>query len=217
MTDELRKACDDMFNRLEKKVVPTFINSHDWEDYISFDYYVKTECGDKCEYVTCKGLNKTWRIECRNSKREQQDAIKNIRTRFMALMESYKYKNSIMVIPCEEDDVELVKICPEFHKVNKKLTSLGLAPINKEKWVVEHVAGKRSSIFSSSATYKCSDSKRCQAMLDWLKGIRKVTLIKYEKLEDLSDRARGILYETEWYGSINHIISITTSRGSKSF
>ena len=215
MTPELLRACNDVFDRLKKKIIPAFINGPEWEDEFSLFYYIKAECGDKCEYVTCKGLNKTWRIECQNSKYEQRAAIKNVHTKFMVLMESHK--NDIMVVPCEEDYIKIVKICPEFHKVNKKLTSLGITPINKEKWVVERVCGKRSSIFSSSAAYKCSDPRKCQAMLDWLKGIRKVTVIKYEKLEDLSDRARGILYETEWYGNVNHIISITTSRGSKSF
>lgn len=102
--------------------------------------------------------------------------------------------------------------CKEFLAINKKLKALGLKEIHFKDWYHCDVAGKRSSIFSRYYHYYAENSKKCQKVLDYLKGKKKLTY-QFINVDDLEDRRRGEEYETEWYGSESKQLYFTDSKG----
>ncbi len=106
----------------------------------------------------------------------------------------------------------LVRPCKEFFAINKKLKALGLQEINFRDWYYCEVGGKRSSIFSRHYHYYAESQKKCQKVLDYLKGKKKLTY-QFINVDDLEDRRRGEEYETEWYGSESKQIYFTDSKG----
>lgn len=107
----------------------------------------------------------------------------------------------------------VVRPCKEFFAINKKLNALGLSEINFKDWYHCDVAGKRSSIFSRHYHYYAESQKKCQRVLDYLKGKKKLTY-QFINVNDLDDRRRGEEYETEWYGSESKQIYFTDSKGN---
>jgi hypothetical protein len=109
---------------------------------------------------------------------------------------------------------KILLICPckEFFAINKKLKALGLQEINFKDWYHCDVAGKRSSIFSRSYSYYAEIPEKCQKVLDYLKGKKKLTY-GFVDCDDLEDRRRGEEYETEWYGSEAKEIQFKDSKG----
>ena len=112
--------------------------------------------------------------------------------------------------------VTIIRPCAEFKKLNKKLESLGLKPIDPTEWRFDRVFGKRSSYEVSETQYKCAYSKPCAAALEYLKGFKKAT-VEIKRIENLEDREYGERHETEWSGSIDYWLAITTSKGTKTF
>lgn len=108
--------------------------------------------------------------------------------------------------------ITLVRPCKEFFAINKKLKALGLQEINFRDWYYCEVGGKRSSIFSRHYHYYAESQKKCQKVLDYLKGKKKLTY-QFINVDDLEDRRRGEEYETEWYGSESKQIYFTDSKG----
>ena len=106
----------------------------------------------------------------------------------------------------------LIRPCKEFFAINKKLKSLGLSEINFKDWYHCDVAGKRSSIFSRSYSYYAEIPEKCQKVLDYLKGKKKLSY-SYVDDDDLDDRRRGEEYETEWYGSESKQIQFKDAKG----
>lgn len=106
----------------------------------------------------------------------------------------------------------LIRPCKEFFAINKKLKSLGLSEINFKDWYHCDVAGKRSSIFSRYYHYYAEIPEKCQKVLDYLKGKKKLSY-SYVNDDDLDDRRRGEEYETEWYGSESQQIQFKDSKG----
>ena len=102
--------------------------------------------------------------------------------------------------------------CKEFFAINKKLKALGLNEINFKDWYVDYVSGKRSSIFSHDVSYYAEDSEKCQKVLAYLKGKKKLS---YDYVDDdcLDDRERGIKYETEWEGRMSKQIRFKDAKG----
>ena len=105
--------------------------------------------------------------------------------------------------------------CKEFFAINKKLKSLGLSEINFKDWYHCDVSGKRSSIFSRYYHYYAEVPEKCQKVLDYLKGKKKLTY-QFINVDDLDDRRRGEEYETEWYGSETKQLCFTDSKGKTS-
>jgi hypothetical protein len=108
--------------------------------------------------------------------------------------------------------ITIVRPCKEFFAINKKLKALGLQEINFRDWYYCEVGGKRSSIFSRYYHYYAESQKKCQKVLDYLKGKKKLTY-QFINVDDLEDRRRGEEYETEWYGSESKQIYFTDSKG----
>ena len=108
--------------------------------------------------------------------------------------------------------ITLVRPCKEFFAINKKLKALGLKEIFFKDWYYCEVGGKRSSIFSRNYHYYAENQKKCQKVLDYLKGKKKLTY-QFINVDDLEDRRRGEYYETEWYGSESKQIYFTDSKG----
>ena len=108
--------------------------------------------------------------------------------------------------------LEIVRPCKEFFAINKKLKALGLNEINFKDWYVDYVSGKRSSIFSHDVSYYAEDSEKCQKVLAYLKGKKKLS---YDYVNDdcLDDRERGIKYETEWEGRLSKQIRFKDAKG----
>ena len=106
----------------------------------------------------------------------------------------------------------LVRPCKEFFAINKKLKSLGISEINFKDWYHCDVAGKRSSISSRSYSYYAENKDKCQKVLDYLKGKKKLTY-GYVNVDNLGDRAYGEEYETEWYGYESKQIQFKDSKG----
>ena len=109
----------------------------------------------------------------------------------------------------------IVTPCKEFGAVNKKLVKLGLKPIPFAEWYHGGVSGKRASYWMDEKNYNAEDVKACKAVLDYLKGKKKVS---YEIVRDenFEDREYGIRHETEWYGHLALRIQFTDARGRKS-
>ena len=108
--------------------------------------------------------------------------------------------------------VIVVYPCKEFFAINKKLKALGLNEIFFKDWFYCDVSGKRSSIFSRYYHYYAENPKKCQKVLDYLKGKKKLTY-QFINVDDLEDRRRGEEYETEWYGSESKQLRFTDSKG----
>ena len=108
--------------------------------------------------------------------------------------------------------IVVVYPCKEFFAINKKLKSLGLSEINFKDWYHCDVAGKRSSIFSRYYHYYAEVPEKCQKVLDYIKGKKKLSY-SYVNDDDLDDRRRGEEYETEWYGSESKQIQFKDSKG----
>lgn len=108
--------------------------------------------------------------------------------------------------------IVVVYPCKEFFAINKKLKSLGLSEINFKDWYHCDVSGKRSSIFSRYYTYYAENSEKCQKVLAYLKGKKKLTY-QFINADDLDDRRRGEEYETEWYGSVAKEIQFKDAKG----
>ena len=108
--------------------------------------------------------------------------------------------------------ITIVRPCKEFFAINKKLKALGLKEIFFKDWYYCEVGGKRSSIFSRHYHYYAESQKKCQKVLDYLKGKKKLTY-QFINVDDLEDRRRGEEYETEWYGSESKQIYFTDSKG----
>ena len=106
----------------------------------------------------------------------------------------------------------LIRPCKEFFAINKKLKSLGLSEIHFKDWYHCDVAGKRSSIFSRNYSYYAENKGKCQKVLDYLKGKKKLTY-SYVNVDDLEDRTYGEEYETEWYGSESKQIQFKDAQG----
>ena len=106
----------------------------------------------------------------------------------------------------------LIRPCKEFFAINKKLKSLGLSEIHFKDWYHCDVTGKRSSIFSRNYSYYAENKGKCQKVLDYLKGKKKLTY-SYVNVDDLEDRTYGEEYETEWYGSESKQIQFKDSKG----
>ena len=77
---------------------------------------------------------------------------------------------------------------------------------------MDYVSGKRSSIFSHNVNYYAEDSEKCQKVLAYLKGKKKLS---YDYVDDdnLEDRERGIKYETEWEGRMSKQIRFKDAKG----
>ena len=116
----------------------------------------------------------------------------------------HKYKTTKKIL--------IIRPCKEFFAINKKLNSLGLNAINFKDWYYCEVAGKRSSIFSRDYHYYAENKGKCQKVLDFLKGKKKLTY-DFVDVDDLEDRIRGEEYETEWYGSESKQIRFMDSKG----
>ena len=110
--------------------------------------------------------------------------------------------------------IGIVRPCKAFFAINKKLKALGLNEINFKDWYRCDVSGKRSSIFSRDYSYYAESEEKCEKVLAYLKGKKKVSY-DYVSVDDLDDRRRGEEYETEWYGSETRQIRFTDSKGKK--
>ena len=110
--------------------------------------------------------------------------------------------------------IGIIHPCKGFFAINKKLKALGLNEIDFKKWYHCEVAGKRSSIFSRDYNYYAESEAKCEKVLAYLKGKKKVSY-DYVSVDDLEDRRRGEEYETEWYGSESRQIRFTDSKGHK--
>ena len=108
--------------------------------------------------------------------------------------------------------IYLIKPCKGFFAINKKLKALGLNEINFKDWYHCDVAGKRSSIFSRDYHWYAESEKKCEKVLEYLKGKKKLTY-EFVDCDDLEDRRRGEEYETEWYGSMAKEIQFTDVKG----
>ena len=108
--------------------------------------------------------------------------------------------------------IDYIRPCKGFIAINRKLKALGVPEINFRDWYHCEVAGKRSSVFSRDYRYYAESEKKCQKVLDYLKGRRKVSY-DYVSVDDLEDRRRGEEYETEWYGSESQQIWFKDSQG----
>ena len=108
--------------------------------------------------------------------------------------------------------IMVIRPCKEFFAINKKLKSLGLSEINFNDWYHCEVGGKRSSIFSRYYHYYAESQKKCQKVLDYLKGKKKVSY-EYVNVDDLEDRRRGEEYETEWCGSESKQLQFKDAKG----
>lgn len=106
----------------------------------------------------------------------------------------------------------IVRPCKEFFAINKKLKSLGLSEINFKDWYYCEVGGKRSSIFSRYYHYYAENPEKCQKVLDYLKGKKKLSY-SYVDDDDLEDRRRGEEYETEWEGYESKQIQFKDAKG----
>ena len=108
--------------------------------------------------------------------------------------------------------IHLIKPCKGFIAINKKLKALGLNEIRFKDWYHCEVAGKRSSIFSRDYHWYAENQDKCQKVLDYLRGKKKLSY-EFVNCDDLGDRSRGEEYETEWYGSESRQLRFTDSRG----
>lgn len=129
--------------------------------------------------------------------------------------EEYKYAGMWSSYPttwrvCQK--ILIVRPCKAFAVINKKLKTLGLKEIFFKDWYHCEVAGKRSSIFSRHYTYFAENETKCQKVLAYLKGKKKLAY-DFVNDDDLNDRCRGEEYETEWYGSEAKQIRFTDARG----
>ena len=108
----------------------------------------------------------------------------------------------------------IVTPCKEFGAVNKKLVKLGLKPISFVEWYHGGVSGKRANYWMDEKNYYAEDAKVCKAVLDYLKGKKRLA---YEIVrdEEFEDRDYGIRHETEWYGHLALRIQFTDARGKK--
>jgi hypothetical protein len=107
----------------------------------------------------------------------------------------------------------VIRPCKEFFAINKKLKALGLQEIHFKDWYYCDVVGKRSSIFSRVYHYYAENPKKCQNVLNYLKGKKKLTY-QFINVDDLDDRRRGEEYETEWYGSESKQLYFKDSKGN---
>jgi len=107
----------------------------------------------------------------------------------------------------------IVRPCKEFAKVQKKLEHFGfnLKPLD---WRTDYVSGKRSSYGVAESYYCCTDPNKCQKVLDTLKGMKKASF-EIKRCDNLENREYGERYETEWSGSIDYSLKVTTSKGSQ--
>lgn len=107
----------------------------------------------------------------------------------------------------------IVRPCKEFAKVQKKLEHFGftLKPLD---WRTDYVSGKRSHYGVADSYYYCTNSKKCQEALDALKGMKKASF-EIKRCDHLEDKEYGERYETEWSGSIDYALKVTTSKGSQ--
>lgn len=107
----------------------------------------------------------------------------------------------------------IVRPCKEFAKVQKKLEHFGfnLKPLD---WRTDYVSGKRSHYGVTNSYYHCTNQKKCQEVLDALKGMKKASF-DIKRCDNLEDREYGERYETEWSGSIDYALKVTTSKGSQ--
>jgi hypothetical protein len=101
----------------------------------------------------------------------------------------------------------LVKPCKEFHTLLRKLTALGTI-INWREWRHDSVFGKRSQYSVSDTVYAATQQKPCSKVLEFLKGCRKAE-VTVSRRENLGDMEYGIRYETEWSGSIDHLLKVS--------
>lgn len=108
--------------------------------------------------------------------------------------------------------IHLIKPCKGFFAINKKLKALGLNEINFRDWYHCDVAGKRSSIFSRDYHWYAESEEKCEKVLAYLKGKKKLAY-EFVNCDDLEDRRRGEEYETEWYGSLAQEIRFKDSKG----
>lgn len=114
--------------------------------------------------------------------------------------------------------VEIVKPCKEFFKLLKKVEQVcdGANSIDPFMWGTDRVFGKRSSYSVCKRELSCLDSVMCEKVLAYLKGKRKA-IIEIRKVEHLEDREYGERFETEWSGSIDYRLAVSTSEGMKLF
>lgn len=112
------------------------------------------------------------------------------------------------------NSVTVLRVCKAFLDINKKLTKLGLKPIDPKEWWSADVSGKRAQIFNSEYYYKATHPKVCESVLAYLKGKKKLSY-EFKYSEDCDEREYGIKYETEWYGHTYNDILFTDSRGQK--
>lgn len=108
--------------------------------------------------------------------------------------------------------IDYIRPCKGFHAINKKLKALGLHEIHFRDWYHCEVAGKRSSVFSRHYRYYAEDAAKCDKVLAYLKGKKKVSY-EFVSVDDLEDRRRGEEYETEWYGSESRQIRFQDAKG----
>jgi len=109
--------------------------------------------------------------------------------------------------------IMIIRPCKEFFAINKKLKALGLQEINFRDWYHCDVAGKRSSIFSRDYHWYAESENKCQKVLEYLKGKKKLMTYGFVSADNLEDRRRGEEYETEWYGSESKQLQFTDSKG----
>ena len=102
----------------------------------------------------------------------------------------------------------------EFGAVNKKLVKLGLNPIPFAEWYHGAVFGKRADYEMVEMIYNAADAERCKAVLEYLKGKKKLTW-EIVREEHFDDRERGIEYETEWNGHLYFRLRFTDAKGKK--
>lgn len=110
--------------------------------------------------------------------------------------------------------IEIIRPCKGFFTINKKLKALGLGEIDFKKWYHCSVFGKRSTIFDRDYHYYAENEKKCDKVLAYLKGKKKVSY-EFVDEEDKSEREYGERYETEWSGSECSEICFTDSKGHK--
>ena len=110
--------------------------------------------------------------------------------------------------------IYLIKPCKGFFAINKKLKALGLSEIDFKKWYHCGVFGKRSTIFSRDYHWYAESEKKCDKVLAYLKGKKKVSY-EFVDEEDKSEREYGERYETEWSGSESSEICFTDSKGHR--
>lgn len=107
----------------------------------------------------------------------------------------------------------IVRPCKEFAKVQKKLEHFGfnLKPLD---WRTDYVSGKRSHYGVSNSYYYCTNTEKCQKVLDALKGMKKASF-EIKRCDNLGGMEYGERYETEWSGNIDYALKVTTSKGSR--